>query len=111
MIWIPALIRFFKPSKRAGTPEKTGTLLSPEIRRDLQTMATGTYKFERGPLPPGEERAKLKAAYEFELRQGIINRMHGLRAILCRVNCNPSLHRPACKAMKKDIEYLKEIIL
>ncbi len=47
---------------------------------------------------------------EHEKREGIINRMHSLRQMLCRVNCKASLHRPACKSMKKDIEYLKEII-
>lgn len=51
------------------------------------------------------------AADEHEKRQGILNRMHSLRQTLCRVNCKPLLHRPSCKAMKKDIEYLKEIIL
>jgi len=52
------------------------------------------------------------AAYKLEVekRLGILNRMHALRKTLCNVNCKPLLHRPACKAMKKDIEYLKEII-
>jgi phage gp29-like protein len=58
-----------------------------------------------------DEVQKALAADEYEKRQGILTRMHGLRQMLCRVNCKASTHRPACKAMKKDIERLKEIIL
>jgi len=61
--------------------------------------------------PVKDPRSMAEAIEERERRDGIINRMHGLRQMLCRVNCKASLHRPACKAMKKDIEYLKEIIL
>lgn len=51
---------------------------------------------------------KVKAAAEYEKVKGILDRLHNLRAALCRVNCKPLMHRPACKTMKKDIEYLKE---
>lgn len=57
-----------------------------------------------------DPRAVALALDEHEKREGIINRMHGLRQNLCRVNCRPSLHSNACKSMKKDIEYLKEVI-
>ena len=110
MFWIPTLIQFIRPKKKPAISPAT-TNLDADTRRQLVTLSKGTYNFERGPLSPDEECAKLKAAYEFEVRQGIINRMHGLRQTLCRVNCKPSLHRPACKDMKKDIETLKEIIL
>jgi hypothetical protein len=56
-----------------------------------------------------EQKAAIDA--EAEKRVQILNRMHNLRKTLCRANCKALLHRPACKAMKKDIEYLKEIIL
>jgi hypothetical protein len=54
---------------------------------------------------------KVKAAKEYEEAKAILDRLHNLRAALCRVNCKPLMHRPACKTMKKDIERLKEMAL
>ncbi len=54
---------------------------------------------------------KVKAAKDYEDFKGILDRLHTLRVTLCRVNCKPLLHRPACKSMKKDVEKLKEKLL
>lgn len=56
-----------------------------------------------------EEKARIDA--EAKKRVQILNRMHNLRKQLCHANCKALMHRPACKAMKKDIEYLKEILI
>jgi hypothetical protein len=81
-------------------------------KKPLSQVIADKFRF----LKPEAEEAKdllpkALAADEHEKRQGILTRMHVLRQMLCRVNCKASLHRPACKAMKKDIEALKEIIL
>ncbi len=67
--------------------------------------------FSKGLPTPEEVAEKTAYAEKVALHEGILNRMHALRKTLCRVNCKALLHRPACMAMKKDIEYLKEVLL
>lgn len=56
-----------------------------------------------------EEKARIDA--EAQKRVDILNRMHNLRKHLCRANCRALKHSEACKWMKKDIEFLKELLI
>lgn len=71
------------------------------------------FGLDKEPEPVTEARLGTSEAEvkEYENRKSIMLRMHHLRTTLCRMNCKASNHRPACKAMKKDIEHLEKVIL